>query len=141
LSRPVACSGRLKARQPFLVCYYYAIKDRCSSDTITGLPFGFQDGNETKMTRPFRTEYVMRAASDLPNQSARYSDNSVFSWSVSQANILSVVQFLQLLNPSVTQRLSQLANQIARNLTIQSGNESDGHIGLYNHRLASQSDR
>jgi len=47
-SRPVTCSGRLKARQPFLVCYYYAIKDSCSNDTITELPFGFQDGNETK---------------------------------------------------------------------------------------------
>ena len=76
-SRPVACSGRLKARQPFLVCYYYAIKDSCSSDTITELPFGFQDGNETKMARRFGIEYVIRAASELPNQSARHSDTRV----------------------------------------------------------------
>lgn len=53
-SRPVARSGRLKARQPFSFCYYYAIKDSCSGDTITELPFGFQDGNETKMERRFR---------------------------------------------------------------------------------------
>ena len=106
-SRPVACSGRLKARQPFLVCYYYAIKDSCSSDTITELPFGFQDGNETKMARPFRIEYVMRAASELPNQ----SDTSVLSWSVSQANSLSIVQFLPLMNQSVTQWRSQTVSQ------------------------------
>lgn len=101
-SRPVACSGRLKARQPFLVCYYYAIRDSCSSDTITELPFGFQDGNETKMARRFGIEYVIRAASELPNQSAGRSDTSVVSWSVSQANSLSVVHFVQLLNKSVT---------------------------------------
>jgi hypothetical protein len=62
-SRPVACVGRLKAHQPFLVCYYDAIKDSCRSDTITELPFGFQYGNEPKMARRFRIKYVIQAAS------------------------------------------------------------------------------
>ena len=98
-SRPVACSGRLKARQPFLVCYYYAIKDSCSSDTITELPFGFQDGNETKMARPFRIEYVMRAAGELPNQ----SDTSVVSWSVRQSGKQSLNRAVSSVNEPVTQ--------------------------------------
>lgn len=79
------------------------------------------------MARCFRIEYVIRAASELPNQSARHSDTLVVSWSVSQAKSLLVVQFLQLLNQSVTQP----ANQIVRNLTIEPGNESGGQIGLY----------
>lgn len=141
LSRPVACSGRLKARQPFLVCYYYAIKTVLAATQSQNFRLDFR----TEMRQKWRDLSELNTSCGQPVSYLTSQPDIQILQSLAGPSVRQTVSqscnFFQLLNQSFTQRLSQVANQIARNLTVQSGNESVGHIGLYNHCLASQSDR